>query len=86
MDSFELNKLLAAILGTLFVVMSVGIVADSIFAAPVPERSGFVIEAAEAEAPAVVDPSTGQPVESDAPVETETPEGSQPTEPVPPTE
>ena len=49
MDSFEINKLLAAILGTLFVGMSTGIIADSIFAAPVPERPGFVIEAAEAE-------------------------------------
>ena len=29
MDSFELNKLLAALLGTLFVAMSTGIVADS---------------------------------------------------------
>ena len=36
--------------------------------------------------PAAVEPSTGQPAETDAPVETETPEGSQPTEPVPPTE
>jgi len=62
MDSFELNKLLAAILGTLFVVMSVGIVADSIFAAPVPERSGFVIEAAEAEAPAGGEAEAEEPI------------------------
>ncbi|BCH27974.1 c-type cytochrome [Mesorhizobium sp. L-8-3] len=47
MDSFELNKLIGAFLGTLFVVFSIGIVSDSIFAAPVPEKPGFGIEAAE---------------------------------------
>lgn len=62
MDSFELNKLLAALLGTVFVVMSVGIIADSIFAAPVPERPGFLIEAAEAEA------SAGEAAEAEEPI------------------
>ena len=50
MDSFEFNKLIGALLGTVFVVFSVGIVSDAIFAAPVPEKAGFVIEAAEPEA------------------------------------
>ena len=50
MDSFEFNKLIGAFLGTVFVVFSVGIVSDSIFAAPHPEKEGFVIEAAEPEA------------------------------------
>lgn len=50
MDSFEYNKLIGAFLGTVFVVFSVGIISDSIFAAPHPEKEGFIIEAAEPEA------------------------------------
>jgi cytochrome c len=47
MDSFELNKLIGAFLATVFVVFSIGIVSDSIFASPVPEKPGFGIEAPE---------------------------------------
>ena len=47
MDSFELNKIIGATLGTVFAVMTLGIVSDSIFAAPVPEKPGFIIEAQE---------------------------------------
>lgn len=63
MDSFEFNKVLGALLGTAFVAFSISIVADSIFASPVPEKPGFAIEAAEegagaaaggAEAPAAI--------------------------------
>jgi cytochrome c len=50
MDSFEYNKLIGAFLGTVFVVFSVGIISDAIFASPHPEKEGFIIEAAEAEA------------------------------------
>lgn len=50
MDSFELNKLLGALLGTVFIVFSISIVSDAIFASPVPEKPGYAIEAAEAEA------------------------------------
>lgn len=50
MDSFEFNKLIGAFLGAMFVVFSVGIISDSIFAAPHPEKEGFIIEAAEPEA------------------------------------
>lgn len=50
MDSFEYNKLIGAFLGAVFVVFSVGIVSDAIFAAPHPEKEGFIIEAVEAEA------------------------------------
>lgn len=49
MDSFEVNKLIGAFLATLFVVFSIGIVSDSIFSAPAPEKAGFTIEAAEEE-------------------------------------
>ncbi|MBX3578280.1 MAG: cytochrome c family protein [Rhizobiaceae bacterium] len=47
MDSFELNKILGALLATIFILFSVAIVSDSIFAAPVPAKPGFIIEAAE---------------------------------------
>lgn len=49
MDSFEYNKMIGAFLGAVFVVFSVGIVSDAIFAAPHPEKEGFIIEAAESE-------------------------------------
>ncbi len=47
MDSFELNKVLGALLGTVFILFSVNLVADAIFAAPAPEKPGYVIQAAE---------------------------------------
>lgn len=47
MDSFEFNKWIGAFLGTVFVVFSVSIIANSIFAASHPEREGFAIEAVE---------------------------------------
>ncbi len=50
MDSFEFNKLIGALLGAVFVVFSISLISDSIFAAPVPEKEGFIIEAADAEA------------------------------------
>jgi cytochrome c len=50
MDSFEFNKLVGAFLGTVFVVFSVAIISDAIFAAPHPEKEGFAIAAAESEA------------------------------------
>ncbi|MET0576802.1 MAG: cytochrome c family protein [Mesorhizobium sp.] len=50
MDSFEFNKLIGALLGVVFVVFSVNLIGDAIFAAPVPEKPGFAIEAVEAEA------------------------------------
>ena len=51
MNSFELNKILGAVLFTLLVVMSLGIVAEAIYAPAEPEKPGFVIEVAD-EAPA----------------------------------
>lgn len=49
MDSFELNKLIGALLAVIFVVFSVSIVSDSIFATHAPETPGYAIEVAEAE-------------------------------------
>ena len=51
MDSFQLNKLAGAFLGTVFILMSVGIVSDALFDSPAPEKPGFLIEAAEAATP-----------------------------------
>ena len=66
MDSSELNKYLGGFLGTCFVVMTIAIVSDSIFAAPAPEKPGYAIEAAEGEA----SPAAGGPaaVESAVPL------------------
>ncbi|PZO79715.1 MAG: cytochrome c family protein [Mesorhizobium amorphae] len=50
MDSFEFNKVIGAVLGAFFLLFSVAIVSDAIFAAPAPERPGYVIEAAEPQA------------------------------------
>ena len=57
MDSSELNKYLAGFLATCFVVMSIAIVSDAIFAAPAPEKPGYAIEAAESDASAASGPA-----------------------------
>jgi cytochrome c len=49
MDSFELNKLIGAFLAVVFVVFSVSIVSDAIFATHAPETPGYAIEVAETE-------------------------------------
>lgn len=56
MDSFELNKLIGAFLAVVFVVFSVGIVSDSIFATHAPETPGYAIEVAEEESGAGAGP------------------------------
>lgn len=50
MDSFELNKMIGALLAVVFIVFSVSILSDTIFAAHAPENPGYIIEAAEVEA------------------------------------
>lgn len=50
MDSFEVNKLIGAFLGTVFVIFTITLLSDSIFATHAPEKPGYAIEAAEAEA------------------------------------
>jgi cytochrome c len=49
MDSFELNKLIGALLAVVFVVFSVSIVSDAIFATHAPATPGYAIVVAEAE-------------------------------------
>lgn len=64
MDSFELNKLIGAFLAVAFVVFSVSIVSDSIFATHAPENPGYAIEVVEQEAggaePAEAGPSIAE--------------------------
>lgn len=48
MDSFELNKIAGAVLGTLLLVMGTGFVADVIFSSPLPEKPGYEIVVAQA--------------------------------------
>lgn len=52
MDSFEFNKLIGGLLATVFIVFSIGLISDAIFASPHPEKPGYAIVAAEPEAPA----------------------------------
>jgi len=47
MDSFEFNKIIGAILGTVFVVFSLSLISDSLFASHHPEKEGYAIVAAE---------------------------------------
>jgi cytochrome c len=47
MDSFELNKILGAVLGTCLVLLSLNIVANAIFAPHQPEKPGFDIPVPE---------------------------------------
>ncbi len=49
MDSFEFNKIIGALLGAVFIVFSISLVSDAIFAAPIPEKPGYAIEAVEEE-------------------------------------
>jgi cytochrome c len=50
MDSFEINKLIGAFLATVFVIFTVTLASDALFAAHAPEKPGYIIEAAEGEA------------------------------------
>lgn len=56
MDSFEINKLIGALLGTVFVVFSISLASDAIFAAHPPAKPGYVIEAAAPEEGGAVAP------------------------------
>lgn len=47
MDSFEVNKIIGALLGVVFVIFSVSLISDVLFASPEPEKPGYAIEAME---------------------------------------
>jgi cytochrome c len=44
METFEINKVLGALLGTCLVLLAVHMASSTIFAAPVPAKPGYVIE------------------------------------------
>ena len=65
MDSFELNKVIGAILGTCIVVLVMSFTAGAVFSAKMPEKPGFVIAVKEA-APAgggEAAPAASEPIE-----------------------
>jgi cytochrome c len=49
MDSFELNKIMGAVLGTLLVLLATNMAANAIFSPKKPEKPGFEIAVKEAE-------------------------------------
>lgn len=57
MDSFEINKLLGGLLGAVFVVFSISLASDAIFASPAPQTPGYAIEVAEEEGAAAGGPA-----------------------------
>jgi cytochrome c len=62
MDSFELNKILGAILGTCLILLTLNIAAEAMFAPHAPAKPGYEIAAAEA-------PKAGQPAQAAPAVE-----------------
>ena len=49
MDSFELNKIIGAVLGTCILLLVTSFAANALFASKAPEKPGFAIAAKEAE-------------------------------------
>src|ERR1700756_3923239 len=49
MDSFELNKIIGAVLGTCLILLVTSFTASALFAPKMPEKPGFAIAAKEAE-------------------------------------
>ncbi|MFC7398241.1 c-type cytochrome [Chelatococcus sp. GCM10030263] len=60
MDSFELNKIAGAVLGTLVFAMGLGIVADEIFKSHAPAIPGYDLPAAQEAAPGGAAPAAPQ--------------------------
>jgi len=52
MNSFKLNKILGALLGTCLVLLAVHIASGAIFAPQVPAKPGYVIEVKQEQQPA----------------------------------
>lgn len=65
MDSFEFNKIAGAVLGLLLFVMSIGIVAEAIFAPPKQVVAGYALPGASEEAAA---PAAGAAVAAAEPI------------------
>jgi cytochrome c len=67
MDSFELNKVLGALLGTCMVLLAVHLATGAIFATPVPAKPGYVIEVKQE---GTAKPSGGAAAPAEQPIET----------------
>jgi cytochrome c len=67
MDSFELNKIMGAILGTCLGLLSLNIAANAIFAPTQPAKPGYEIAVPEAAPPGA--PKGGAPTQQDPPIE-----------------
>jgi cytochrome c len=61
MDSFELNKILGAVLGTCLVLLSLNIAAGALFSAHPPAKPGYEIAVPEQEAAAQPGPAETEP-------------------------
>lgn len=48
MDSFEFNKIAMAVLGTVFIIMSLNFISGSLFHSDKPEQQGYAVDVAEA--------------------------------------
>jgi cytochrome c len=57
MDSFEYNKMIGALLGTVFVVFTIALLSDAIFSSPNPAKEGFTIKAEETAAAGAAKPA-----------------------------
>jgi cytochrome c len=67
MDSFEINKILGALLGTCLVLLAVHIASGAIFAPPAPAKPGYVVEVKQEQQPAqpgAAAAPAGQPIET----------------------
>ncbi len=67
MDSFEINKILGALLGTCLVLLAVHIASGAIFAPPVPAKPGYEIEVKQEQQPGQPGPAAKpaeQPIEN----------------------
>jgi cytochrome c len=67
MNSFELNKILGALLGTCLVLLAVHIASGAIFAPPIPAKPGYEIEVKQEQQPAqpgAAAAPAGQPIEN----------------------
>ena len=65
MDSFELNKIIGAVLGTCLILLVTSFTANALFAPQMPEKPGFAIAAKEAEGGAkeAAAPAPSEPIE-----------------------
>lgn len=58
-DSFQITKYIGAFLGTVFIMMTVGLLSEAIFYKPAPTKPGFAIKAEEASASAKAEKPQG---------------------------